>query len=93
LRQTTARRPAERVHAGLDRDPIGVLDRGVIGDEQTRSVVEEDAPVGGPRQVLAHAEDPGVGDRLNLPATLDRQADGIGARASSHGSVGSLACC
>jgi hypothetical protein len=34
--------PAEGVHPGLDGDPIGVLDRGVVGDDQPRAVVEED---------------------------------------------------
>jgi hypothetical protein len=35
--------PAERVHPGLDRDPIGVLDRGIVVDAQARAVVEEHA--------------------------------------------------
>jgi hypothetical protein len=46
-------RPAERVHPGLDRDPIGVLDRRVVGDEETRAVVEEDA-FAAPERVVLH---------------------------------------
>ncbi len=35
--------PAQRVDPGLDSDPIGVLDRGIVVDAQTRTVVEQDA--------------------------------------------------
>jgi len=36
--------PAEGVHPGVDGDPIGVLDRRVVGDDQARAIVEENAP-------------------------------------------------
>jgi hypothetical protein len=36
-----ARGPAERVDPGLDGDPIGVLDRGIVIDAQTPAVVED----------------------------------------------------
>ena len=45
--------PAQRVHPGLDGDPIGVLDRGIVVDAQARAVVEEDA-FAAPEGVVLH---------------------------------------
>jgi hypothetical protein len=69
--------PAERVHPGLDGDPIGVLDRRVVVDAQTRTVVEEDA-FAAPERVILNR---GSGDVIGAVHRIGGAVLGLGRRA------------